>query len=286
MTQSLMYDARYATPVSQTFCIHNAGKVTGPLKSFPLPGSDTKFRFPLHSVSSPAIVAPSSVCHKPLTPPLSTCMNAVDCPNLDPRWLKIEPMAVRHSTFRTTSPPYFSSLKGLLLPGEDKSLQLTVFVSNTIAAPLNLRMQKLSTLLIIHTLFGQDLFLSVGGDYGAGHCSSRFMWNRDPSLLCPRTLMLRNTSIRPGSSAGPYTQVEESRGPPSRGARGRAFIAGIHEAHGLANGLRCRDCRVYPSYASNMCEVDQSPLTAIPFQDDLFIAPGDEGLAAQICEVS
>jgi len=98
--------------------------------------------------------------------------------------------------------------------------------------------------------------------------------------------MLRNTSIRPGSSAGPYTQVEKSRGPPSRDARGRAFIAGIHEAHGLANGLRCRDCRMYPSYASNMCEVNQSPLTAIPFQDDLFIAPGDESLAAQICEVS
>jgi len=32
--------------------------------------------------------------------------------------------------------------------------------------------------------------------------------------------------------------------------------------------------------------VDQSPLTAIPFQDDLFIAPGDESLAAQMCEVS
>jgi len=183
MTQRLMYDGRYATPVSQTFCIHNAGKVTGPLKSFPLPGSDTKSRFPLHSVSSPAIAALPSVCHNPLTP-LSVCMNAVDCPNLDPRWLKIEPMAVRDSIFRTTSPPYFSNLKGLLLPGEEKLLQLTVFVSNTIAAPLNLRMQKLSTLLIIHTLFGQDLFLSVGGEYGAGHCSSRFM--SGPIFIMPQ----------------------------------------------------------------------------------------------------
>jgi hypothetical protein len=30
-----------------------------------------------------------------------------------------------------------------------------------------LRIQQLSTLLIIHTLFGQDLFLSVNGEYGA-----------------------------------------------------------------------------------------------------------------------
>lgn len=157
-------------------------------------------------------------------------------------------MAVRHSTFRTTSPSYFSSLKGLLLPGEEKTLQLTIFVSNTIAAPLNLRIERLSTLLIIHTLFGQDLFFSVGGEYGAGHCSSRFRWNRDPSLLCHRTLMLRNTSIRLGSFAGPYTPAEKSRGPPSRDATGwRAFTAGIHEANGLANDLRCRDCRMCPS---------------------------------------
>jgi hypothetical protein len=36
----------------------------------------------------------------------------------------------------------------------------------------------------------------------------------------------------------------------------------------------------------NTREVDQSPLTVIPFQDDLFIAPGDESLAAQMREVS
>jgi hypothetical protein len=139
----------------------------------------------------------------------SECMNAFDCPNLDPRWLKIEPMAVRHGTFRTTSPSYFSNLKGLLLPGEEKTLQLTIFVSNSIAAPLNLRTQRLSTLLI-HTLFGQDLFLSVSGEYGARHCTSRFRCDRGRSLLCPSTIMLWNTTIRPGSSAGPYTRVEKS----------------------------------------------------------------------------
>jgi len=119
MTQRLMYDGRYATPVSQTFCIHNAGKVTGPRKSFPLPGSDTKSRFPQHSVSSPAISAPQSVCPKVSTP-LSTCMNAVDCPDLDPRWLKIEPMAVRHSTFRTNLTVLLFELEGPSSPGRGK----------------------------------------------------------------------------------------------------------------------------------------------------------------------
>ncbi|KAF8491842.1 DNase I-like protein, partial [Russula emetica] len=66
---------------------------------------------------------------------------------IHPRWLKIEPMA------------------GFLLPGEEKTLQLTILVSHAIAAPLNLRIEKLSTLLIIHTLFGQDLFLSLDGEY-------------------------------------------------------------------------------------------------------------------------
>lgn len=41
-----------------------------------------------------------------------------------------------------------------------------------------------------------------------------------------------------------------------------------------------------PSCPHNMCEADQSPLTVISFQDDLFIAPGDESLAAQMREVS
>ncbi|KAI0251882.1 Endonuclease/exonuclease/phosphatase [Lactifluus subvellereus] len=66
---------------------------------------------------------------------------------IHPRWLKIEPMT------------------GFLLPEEEKTLQLTIFVSHAAAAPLNLRIQKLSTLLIIHTLLGQDLFLSLDGEY-------------------------------------------------------------------------------------------------------------------------
>jgi len=60
----------------------------------------------------------------------------------------------------------FRSLQGFLLPGEETTLRLTIFVSPAIAAPLNLRQQSLSTLLIVHTLFGQDLFLAVGGEYG------------------------------------------------------------------------------------------------------------------------
>lgn len=66
---------------------------------------------------------------------------------IHPRWLEIEPMT------------------GFLLPEEEKTLQLTILVSHTIAADLNLRREKLSTLLIVHTLFGQDLFISLEGEY-------------------------------------------------------------------------------------------------------------------------
>lgn len=59
------------------------------------------------------------------------------------------------------------SLQGFLLPGEEMNLQFTILVSPAIAAPLNLKIQKLSTLLIIHTILGQDLFLSLDGEYGA-----------------------------------------------------------------------------------------------------------------------
>ncbi len=57
-------------------------------------------------------------------------------------------------------------MQGFVLPGEEKTLQFSIFVSHTIAAPLNLRVENLTTLLIIHTLFGQDLFLSLDGEYG------------------------------------------------------------------------------------------------------------------------
>jgi hypothetical protein len=63
----------------------------------------------------------------------------------------------------------FSAIRsqGFLLPEEERTLRLTILVSRSTAAPLNLRMQKLSTLLIVHTLLGQDHFLSVDGEYGA-----------------------------------------------------------------------------------------------------------------------
>ena len=60
-------------------------------------------------------------------------------------------------------------MQGFLLPGEEKMLQLTILVSHTIAAPLSLRTEKLSTLLIVHTLFGQDQFISLDGEYGTAH---------------------------------------------------------------------------------------------------------------------
>ncbi|KAH9020036.1 Endonuclease/exonuclease/phosphatase [Lactarius pseudohatsudake] len=66
---------------------------------------------------------------------------------IHPRWLKI------------------GTMTGFLLPGEEMNLQFTILVSPAIAAPLNLKIQKLSTLLIVHTIFGQDLFLSLDGEY-------------------------------------------------------------------------------------------------------------------------
>jgi hypothetical protein len=93
-------------------------------------------------------------------------MNILDSPNIDPLWLKIEPMAVGLPPFMRLHHVYLTSLQGFLLSGEEKTLQLTIFVSHTVAAPLNLRTHKLSTLLIVHTLFGQDLFLSLDGEYG------------------------------------------------------------------------------------------------------------------------
>ena len=95
--------------------------------------------------------------------------------NIDPHWLKIEPMAVSLAHFVTAS-SCFTVFQGLLLPGEEKTLQLTVLVSHAVAAPLNLRIEKLSTLLIVHTLFGQDLFLSLDGEYGTARPHSSFGW--------------------------------------------------------------------------------------------------------------
>jgi phosphatidylinositol-bisphosphatase len=66
---------------------------------------------------------------------------------LHPRWLKI------------------GTTTGFLLPGEEMNVQFTILIYPAIAAPLNLKVQKLSTLLIIHTILGQDLFLSVSGEY-------------------------------------------------------------------------------------------------------------------------
>ena len=86
-----------------------------------------------------------------------------------------------------------------------------MFVSHTIAAPLNLRAQKLSTLLIVHTLFGQDLFVSLDGDYGTAAPICFRVDRRNPNnklqclhaseLLCLSWLVCR----------APYASWEEQR---------------------------------------------------------------------------
>ncbi|KAF8273650.1 Endonuclease/exonuclease/phosphatase [Lactarius quietus] len=90
---------------------------------------------------------------------------------IHPRWLKI------------------GTATGFLLPGEEMNIKFTILVSPAIAAPLNLKIEKLSTLLIIHTISGQDHFLSLNGE----------------------TNMLRHPLIRVGSSARPNPRIERTR---------------------------------------------------------------------------
>ncbi|KAI0061131.1 DNase I-like protein [Artomyces pyxidatus] len=66
---------------------------------------------------------------------------------ITPEWLQISPLA------------------GFLLAGEDISITFTVHVTSKSAATLNLGTAKLSTLIILHTTLGQDLFISLGGQY-------------------------------------------------------------------------------------------------------------------------
>ena len=54
----------------------------------------------------------------------------------------------------------------------------------------------------------------------------------------------------------------------------------------LMGWLTTYDVETVVCARQNTREVDQSPLTVISLQDDLFIAPGDESLAAQMREVS
>jgi hypothetical protein len=89
--QRLIYDLRYSTAVSQSLSIQNAGTVIRSLKVFALPFSDT-------SLGSRRIPFLPSRCRLLDSYVIAFVtpghMNTFDYPNLDPRWLKIEPMAV------------------------------------------------------------------------------------------------------------------------------------------------------------------------------------------------
>ncbi|KAI0292853.1 hypothetical protein BC826DRAFT_1105265 [Russula brevipes] len=140
---------------------------------------------------------------------------------IHPEWLEVEPVA------------------GFLLPGEETTLRLTIFVSPAIAAPLNLRQQSLSTLLIVHTLFGQDLFLAVGGEY-------------EPSCFGTPLSALARLPGPIRELKGPNDLLPETQmGHPSR------------EFMKLMGWLTTHDVEAI---------------------HDLFIAPGDKSLAAQIRE--
>lgn len=129
-------------------------------------------------------------------------------------------------------------LQGFLLPGEETNVQFTILVYPAIAAPLNLKIQKLSTLLIIHTILGQDLFISLNGEYGT---PAVLLSRSRPSLRSSRTNVLRHPPICVGSSARPYPRTERDRGPTLRTTSAQ-LVARVHKAHGLANESRRRDC--------------------------------------------
>lgn len=114
------------------------------------------------------------------------------------------------------------------------NIQLTILVSPAIAAPLNLKIQKLSTLLIIHTILGQDHFLSLDAEYGTPIV---LLSRNNPSHRSSRTNVFRNPPVRVGSSAGPNPRAEGDNGP-TPGATSAQFVARVHKVDGLANESR------------------------------------------------
>jgi hypothetical protein len=137
-------------------------------------------------------------------------------------------------------------LQGFLLPGEEMNVQFTILIYPAIAAPLNLKVQKLSTLLIIHTILGQDLFLSVSGEYGT---PAVLLFRSRPSLRRSRTNVLRHRPIRVGSLARPNPRTERDRGP-TLGTTSAQLIARVHKVDGLANEPRRRECRTFLTHRS------------------------------------
>jgi hypothetical protein len=132
-------------------------------------------------------------------------------------------------------------LQGFLLPGEEMNIQFTILVHPAIAAPLNLKIQKLSTLLIIHTILGQDLFLELDGEYGT---HAVLLFRSRPSHRSYRTNVLRYPPIRVGPFARPNPRTERDKGP-TLGTTSAQLVARVHKVDWLANESRRRDCRTF-----------------------------------------
>ena len=110
------------------------------------------------------------------------------------------------------------------------NVQFTILVSPSIAAPLNLNIQKLSTLLIIHTILGQDHFLSLDGEYGTPVV---LLSKKKSSHRGSRTNVLRHPPIRVSSSPRPNPRTERDRKLTS-GATSAQLVARVHKADELA----------------------------------------------------
>ncbi|KAH9000715.1 DNase I-like protein [Lactarius hatsudake] len=159
---------------------------------------------------------------------------------IHPRWLKIETMT------------------GFLLPGEEMNLQFTILVSPAIAAPLNLKIQKLSTLLIVHTIFGQDLFLSFNGEYGA------------PAAILSSGTSHHTAALLEQTCFGTHLSALARLRGPIRELKGTGDL--LSESQGRNSS------REFMKLMGWLMGHDVETV------HDLFITPGDEDLASQMRE--
>lgn len=60
---------------------------------------------------------------------------------------------------------FISDGQGVLLPHETAIINFTAYINNSTASVLNLTSKNLEAILILHTVLGQDSFITVSGEY-------------------------------------------------------------------------------------------------------------------------
>ncbi|KAI0329804.1 DNase I-like protein [Cubamyces sp. BRFM 1775] len=69
-----------------------------------------------------------------------------------------------------------SAMTGLVMPGENAELSLSVLVDDTIASQLNMGATHLEETLVLHTALGRDHFVAVTGDYERTCFATSISW--------------------------------------------------------------------------------------------------------------